>query len=108
MCLRPPKGTENTITRYEMAKRDVVGFVEDDSAEYDLMTVVMVRLGEPGTAGYNGILGLLGTLFSNDVPNDEKLRVLADEYGIVPWRAVQGGGGARGFVRGGPVRGWCR
>lgn len=84
VCLRPPKGTENTITRYEMTKKDVVGFVEDDSAEYDLMTVVMVRLGKPGSAGYTGILGLLGTLFSNNVPNDEKLRVLAEEYGIVP------------------------
>ena len=91
VCLRPPKGTENTITRYRFSKEDVVGFVEDDSAEYDVMTVVMVRLGEPGTAGYNGILGLLGTLLSREVPNDEKLRVLSDEYGIEPGAGLKEG-----------------
>ena len=91
VCLRPPKGTENTITRYRFSKEDVVGFVEDDSAEYDVMTVVMVRLGEPGTAGYNGILGLLGTLLSKKVSNDEKLRVLSDEYGIEPGAGLKEG-----------------
>ena len=91
VCLRPPKGTENTITRYRFSKEDVVGFVEDDSAEYDVMTVVMVRLGEPGTAGYNGILGLLGTLLSREVPNDEKFRVLSDEHGIEPGAGLKEG-----------------
>lgn len=90
ICMGPPKGTENTITRYRFFKEDVVGFV-DDEADYDLMTVVMVRLGEPGTAGYNGILGLLGTLFSKDVSSDEKLRVLAEEYGIEPGTELKEG-----------------
>jgi hypothetical protein len=39
-------------------------------------------LGDPGSAGYSNVLGLLGTLLSKQVPRGEKYRVLQDEYGI--------------------------
>jgi hypothetical protein len=82
VCLRPPKGQENTISRYAFAREDVVGALPDDVDVADLMSVVVVRLGDPGSAGYSNVLGLLGTLLSKQVPRGEKYRVLQDEYGI--------------------------
>lgn len=41
-----------------------------------------MRLGKPGSAGYNGVLDLLGRLLAKEVPGTEKLRVMRDEYGI--------------------------
>ncbi len=91
VCLRPPKGLENTISRWSFLREDVVGDVGGDPCADGLMSVVVVRLGRPGTAGYTGILGLLGTLLAADVPEAEKLRVLTDEYHIDPTAHLENG-----------------
>lgn len=91
VCLKPPKGLENTISRWSFEREDVVGAVGGDPGADGLMSVVVVRLGRPGTAGYTGILGLLGTLLAADVPEAEKLRVLTDEYHIDPTAHLENG-----------------
>lgn len=51
----------------------------------DLLSVVIVRLGEPGSANYTGgMLDMLATLLSRDVSAADKMRVLQDECGIAP------------------------
>ena len=82
ICPNPAAGQENTISRYSMRREDIAGRPCEEEPFFDLMSVVMVRLGKPGSAGYNGILDLLGRLLSKEVPGSEKLRVLEDEYGI--------------------------
>ena len=83
ICLHPPKGQENTIVRYAMTREDVVGTIDEDPSMADLLCVVVVRLGEPGSSGYTGsILDMLATLLSREVTGPEKLRMLRDDCGI--------------------------
>jgi len=44
ICTTPPKGWENTITRYRMTEENVIGKVKQNAAHYDLLTVVMIHL----------------------------------------------------------------
>lgn len=82
VCLRPPRGLENSISRYAFAREDLTGPLPNLDETVDLMSIVVVRLGAPGSAGYDGVLGLLGTLLSKEVARAEKCRVLEQEYGI--------------------------
>ena len=104
VCLHPPKYRENTITRYQMQEEHVYGTVTEYRQHYDLMTVVMICLGEaekqgeiedgvketdilPGKteAARNAqaaLLRLLNVLFSVSLPPEEKSRILEEEFQI--------------------------
>lgn len=91
ICPHPPKGQENTIVRYSMAREVLAGDPGEDPGFADLLSVVVVGLGTPGSAGYTGVLDLLATLFSKELPGADKLRVLADDYGIALTDELEGG-----------------
>ena len=104
VCLNPPGYRENTITRYQMQEEHVYGKVTEYRQHYDLMTVVMICLGEaekqgeiedgvketdilPGKteAARNAqaaLLRLLNVLFSVSLPPEEKSRILEEEFQI--------------------------
>ena len=104
VCLNPPGYRENTITRYQMQEEHVYGTVTEYRQHYDLMTVVMICLGEaekqgeiedgvketdilPGKteAARNAqaaLLRLLNVLFSVSLPPEEKSRILEEEFQI--------------------------
>ena len=45
LCTDPPKGRQNTITRYRMTEENMVGDVHENIQNYDLLTLVIICLG---------------------------------------------------------------
>ena len=82
LCTAPPKGRENTITRYRLTEENMVGDVHENVQNYDLLTLVMVCLGEKQGQNYDGILKLLDVLLSTDATPAEKKQILQDEFNI--------------------------
>lgn len=81
VCLNPPKARQNTITGYSLNAHHLVGEVCEPVKNYDLLSVIMVCLGNLNEAGEDGILRLLDTIFSNIDPK-EKIAVIQDDFGI--------------------------
>lgn len=82
ICTHPPKNRENTITRYEITEKNLVGNVRETVADYDLMAAVMVCLGKPGSEKENGALKLLDVLLSTETEVREKQRILQEDFAI--------------------------
>ena len=82
ICTNPPKEFQNTITRYAIQPECLVGQAVECRENYDLLSVVMVCLGEPGTEGYAGLLEFLEVLFSQDRTADEKRNILEDKFHV--------------------------
>lgn len=81
ICSKPPEGNENTITRYSIEKQSVVGRATEDERNYDLMTAIMICLGNPETAERGGLLRYLEYVLSTKLGATEKKCVLESEFG---------------------------
>lgn len=89
VCANPPRHRENTITRYALAEENLVGDVTEKKENYDLLTAVMVCLGDEGDDNCCGILKLLGVLLSSEKKVDEKKAILQDEFDIEMTRTLE-------------------
>ena len=75
-----PEKHQQTITRYYINKQDLEGVVETENADYDLMELIIIRLGEKETSNY--LLGMLSTLFCRKLSAKERITELEEHYGI--------------------------
>ncbi len=82
ICPNPPVRRRNTIVRYGMEELPLIGEVRSPKADYDLLSVVVVCLGDPDSEEARGVLRLLGILLSSEVGVREKRSVLEDEFRI--------------------------
>lgn len=82
VCMNPPKGRENTITRYSIREKNLVGVVKEPIEDYDLMTAVMICLGGLNSQSETDVLKLLDVLFSSETGADEKRRILQQDFDI--------------------------
>lgn len=82
ICMNPPKYRENTITKYFITEKQLVGHVTEKVENYDLMSAIMICLGKPDSENYNGVLKLLNVLLSSEKAPDEKERILHDDFDI--------------------------
>ncbi len=73
-----PKGEQQSITRYSFAKEDVYGVSDVAYEDYDMMSLVILRLGEGPTK--ERTLGMLQTLFLGSMIPEERLKKLEEEY----------------------------
>lgn len=80
VCTDVPKYYQNTITAYQMTESNYVGDVQADKEHYDLLSVVMIGLGEPNGERSEGLLRFLSTLLSAEMSVDDKKRILQDEF----------------------------
>ena len=80
ICMETPKYAQNTITEYSIKPNKVAGDFHG-KARYDLLSVIMVCLGEGESTG-NKLLGMLNTLLADELSVDEKENLLSKEYGI--------------------------
>ena len=80
VCMETPKYARNTITEYSIKQSKLYGNFEG-KARYDLLSVIMVCLGEKEAYG-NKLIGMLGTLLSENLSVEEKETLLHNEYGI--------------------------
>jgi len=78
----PPRERVNTITKYSITEENCIGHVREDPANYDLLTAVMICLGGPENGNYEGILKLLGTLLSPELPPEDKKQILEQDFDI--------------------------
>ena len=82
ICMNPPKNKENTITRYRLVEEHLVGEAVEPVGNYDLLSIVMLCLGDPEAEGKESALRMLDVLFSNETSVAEKKKILAEEYDI--------------------------
>ncbi len=75
------KEKANTITRYRIVEEQIVGHVKEREANYDLITVLMIRLGSAETAD-RPILRLLDVLLSAETESDMKKAILERDFDI--------------------------
>lgn len=80
VCMDVPKYLANSIQRYNLRKEDVHGSVNVKNSDYDLITIVMLNLGEGKMS--NDLLGLLHLLFLDMLSSDEKVNILRDRYAM--------------------------
>lgn len=84
ICMNPPKKKENTITSYHFAEEAVTGTAAEPASHYDLLQIIMIRLGKPNgnlnLKQNNDILELLNVLFSKEMPPAEKRSVLQESF----------------------------
>ncbi|MBR4026503.1 MAG: hypothetical protein IKJ01_02945 [Lachnospiraceae bacterium] len=82
VCTTPPKKWQNSITRYIITEENMIGNVKQEKINYDLMTVILLCLGESKDKNYNGVLKLLDTLLSTDTNVQEKKQILREDFQI--------------------------
>ena len=82
ICMNPPKDRENTIAQYHVTRDFLEGEYEEPLADYDLMTVVLINVGQEQQQKARGILRLLRILFSKAISAQEKEDLMENEYGI--------------------------
>lgn len=72
----------NTITEYSISEKNVVGAVKEKESNYDLLTVIMLRLGNADKATDEPILRLLDVLLSAETKPEEKKEILETDFDI--------------------------
>ena len=72
----------NTITEYRISERNVVGVYKEKESNYDLLTVVMLGLGNVKKAEDKPILKLLNVLLSSDTKLEQKKEILEKDFNI--------------------------
>ena len=81
ICMHPSKKTQNTITEYHMQADDRYGKYSG-KAGYDLLSVIMIRIGLETQQEQQKLLKLLRTLLSDKMTINSKLDILESEYKI--------------------------
>ena len=82
ICLNPPEERRNSITRYRLTEENLIGTVKEEVRDYDLLSVVMLCLGDADGENYDGVLKLLDVLLSSKTGEAEKKQVLQNDFHI--------------------------
>ena len=82
ICINPPKYRKNTINAYSIQEQNIVGNIREDKENYDLLTAIMICLGDKEKSADSGILRLLEVLLSSERAVEEKKQILENEYNI--------------------------
>lgn len=89
ICMNPPKSRENTITRYRLVEEQLVGEAREPVRNYDLLSIIMLCLGGPDGANYDGVLRMLDVLLGSETSAAEKRQILQDEYEIPMTQSIE-------------------
>ena len=82
VCTHPTKEFQNTLIRHSIRPEQLIGNAVEKSENYDLMSVVTICLGEPGTENYTGIVKFMDVLLSSSRAATEKKKILEEEFGV--------------------------
>lgn len=83
ICTDVPQDRLGTITKYEIHEVNICGNAHAPRADYDLLTVVMVCLGENDGEDKSSLLDMLNYLMLNNLDTyQQKQQVLHDEFDI--------------------------
>ena len=81
ICLDPPKPKQNTLTSFHMMEENLVGNAKYDKMNYDMVSMMMICLGQPDSR-QEDIIHLLSVLLSTEMDPDVKKQILEREYNI--------------------------
>ena len=90
ICTNPPKERSNTITEYSFIEINRVGAVNEDKENYDLMTAIMICLGNDDNNSDDDLLSLLDVLLSSGRKVEEKKYILENKFGIPMTEEMEG------------------
>lgn len=91
ICSSVPEGEQSTITAYSMREQQLVGHVVKNPEEYDLLSVIMIRLGDVPqnqdgsineAALDQNVIGMLEILLKGDFSAEQRKGILENHYGI--------------------------
>lgn len=72
----------DTINRYSLTEECLRGDFHEKKKDYDLMTVVVLRLGSKGEKSEDNAIRLLSKMFSTNLSYEDKLDMLQNEFKI--------------------------
>ncbi len=72
----------DTINRYSFTEERLRGNFHEEKKDYDLMTVVVLRLGSKGENSEDDAIRLLSKMFSTNLGYEDKLDTLQNEFKI--------------------------
>jgi predicted transposase/invertase (TIGR01784 family) len=85
ICTDTPKYAKNTITKYCISEKNIIGGMKADPKKYDILNLIMVCLDEDSEDSANkgeGILKLLRVLLSGEVNIEKKKLVLNGDFDV--------------------------
>lgn len=88
ICEDTADNRSDTINRYSFKEECLRGEYREAREHYDLMTVVVLRLGRKGADSGDNAIRLLSRMFSTDIGYGEKLDMLQNEFRISVSREI--------------------
>lgn len=89
ICMNPPKYRRNSINRYFIKEEKLIGDVSERKENYDLITTVMICLGESNDKNSLGVLRLLEVLLSSERGVEEKKEILQKDFSIEMTKTIE-------------------
>ena len=90
ICIDSPQYRKNTINYYSLQEQNIVGNVQEKKENYDLITAIIICLGDKKHEADFGILKLLEALFSSERDPEEKKQILQQDYNIPMTKKLEG------------------
>lgn len=87
--MNPPKYRRNSINRYFIKEEKLIGDVSERKENYDLITTVMICLGESNDKNSFGVLRLLEVLLSSERDVEEKKEILQKDFSIEMTKTIE-------------------
>ena len=85
ICTHPPEKARGTSQRFVISKEDFIGEYDVDPIQYDLMTVVLIWIGDSTDPNYyNKLMKMLSLFFRAEVPIEQSSLMLHTDYGFPP------------------------
>ena len=82
ICMNPPNYRKNTINQYSIQEEKVLGLYEENVLNYDMLTALIICLGDADAEEATGILKLLEVLLSTERSTEEKKKILQEDFNI--------------------------
>ena len=82
LCEDTADARSDTINRYSFTEECLRGAFREEKKDYDLMTVVVLRLGRKGEESEDNAIRLLSRMFSTNLSYEDKLDALQNEFQI--------------------------
>lgn len=82
VCTNPPGHLRNSINIYSLNEKHLCGNASLKKENYDLITVIVICLGDEDDENCTGLLRLLSVFFSYKKNTSEKIKIFENEFGI--------------------------
>lgn len=82
ICMNSPQYRKNTINYYSLQEQNIIGNAHEKKENYDLITAIIICLGDKNHEADFGVLKLLEVLLSSERNAEEKRHILQHDYDI--------------------------